>query len=95
MYLAAREVTLRVVKLFRSEVSADVSGALNFTLCEAQYFTAASPLLHLAKPNVTELHIGKYRIIAMRLNTVKGEFLKENKFPDLSRHSGGTAVHLL
>ena len=37
-----------------SEVPAGVGGTLNFTLCEAQYFTAASPLLHLAKPNFTE-----------------------------------------
>ena len=28
-------------------------GTLHFTLCQAQYFTAASPLLHLAKPNFT------------------------------------------
>ena len=44
---------LRIVKLLRSEVSAEVSGTLYFTLCQAQYFTAASPLLHLAKPNFT------------------------------------------
>ena len=31
------------------EVPAGVSGILNFTLCEAQYFTAASPLLHLGE----------------------------------------------
>ena len=29
-------------------------GTLHFTLCAAQYFTAESPLLHLAKPNFTE-----------------------------------------
>ena len=29
-------------------------GTLHFTLCAAQYFTAAAPLLHLAKPNFTE-----------------------------------------
>ncbi|MBP3381119.1 MAG: hypothetical protein J6L00_00615 [Clostridia bacterium] len=35
------------MKLLRSEVPAGVGGTLNFTLCEAQYFTAATPLLHL------------------------------------------------
>ncbi len=39
---------------FASEVPAGVSGTLNFTLCEAQNFTAATPLLHLAKPNFTK-----------------------------------------
>ena len=29
-------------------------GTLNFTLCEAQCFTAVSPPLHLAKPNFTK-----------------------------------------
>jgi len=32
-----------------SEVPAGVGGTLNFTLCVAQNFTAASPLLHLAQ----------------------------------------------
>ena len=31
------------------EVPAGMSGILNFTLCEAQYFTAASPRLHLGE----------------------------------------------
>ncbi|MBP3381116.1 MAG: hypothetical protein J6L00_00600 [Clostridia bacterium] len=35
------------MKLLRSEVPAGVGGTLNFTLCEAQCFTAALPLLHL------------------------------------------------
>ena len=34
-----------------------IRGTLNFTLCEAQYFTAALPLLHLAQPNFTKFAI--------------------------------------
>jgi len=48
------------VKLLRSEVPADVGGTLNFTLCEAQRFTAALPLLHLGiaqtSLNIEEQH---------------------------------------
>ena len=47
--LSGREVMLRIVKLLRSEVSADVSGTLNFTLYEVQHFTAALPQLHFAR----------------------------------------------
>ena len=36
------------------EAPAGVGSTLNFTLCEAQYFTAASLRLHLAKPNFTK-----------------------------------------
>jgi len=39
--LSAREVMLRIVKPLRCEVSAEVGGTLHFTLCKAQYFTAA------------------------------------------------------
>ena len=46
--LSAREVMLRIVKLLRSEVSADVSSTLHFTLYEVQHFTAALPQLHFA-----------------------------------------------
>ena len=45
---------------FASEVPAGVGGTLNFTLCEAQCFTAALPLLHLGVAqtslNVEEQH---------------------------------------
>lgn len=47
--LSGREVMLRIVKLLRSEVSADVSSTLNFTLYEVQHFTAALPQLHFAR----------------------------------------------
>ncbi len=40
---------LRIVKLLRSEVSADVSSTRNFTLYEVQHFTAALPQLHFAR----------------------------------------------
>ena len=45
--LSAREVMLRIVKLLRSEFAAEAGGTLHFILCQAQYFTAALPLLHL------------------------------------------------
>ena len=51
--LAAREVMLRMVKPLRSEVPEGVGGTLDFTSCVARTFTAALPLLHLAKPNFT------------------------------------------
>jgi len=48
------------VKLLCSEVPAGVGGTLNFTLCEAQCFAAALPLLHLGVAqtslNVEEQH---------------------------------------
>lgn len=47
--LSGREVMVRIVKLLRSEVSADVSSTLNFTLYEVQHFTAALPQLHFAR----------------------------------------------
>lgn len=46
--LAAREVMLRIVKLLTSEVSAEVSGTLNFILCKARYFAVASVATSLA-----------------------------------------------
>ena len=52
--LRHEKVMLRIVKLLRSEVPEGVGGTLHFTLCAAQYFTAAVPLLHLAKPNFTK-----------------------------------------
>ena len=45
--LTAHEVMLRIVKLLRSEVSADASGACDFTLCEAQYFTKQNRMQHV------------------------------------------------
>ena len=56
--LSAHEVMLRIVKLLRSEVSADVSGTLHFTLYEVQHFTAASPQLHFARS--AKLHGNQY-----------------------------------
>ena len=54
--LFARSVLLtgerirRIVKLLRSEVSANIVGTLRFTLCKAQYFTSSlgwKAILHL------------------------------------------------
>ena len=74
--LAAREVTLRVVKLLRSEVPASVGGTLHFTLCAAQCFTAASPLLPLAKPNFTNYGVP---VLFVKLFCSTNRNLKDSK----------------
>ena len=42
---------LRIMKLLRNEVPAGMGGTLNFMSCDARYFMAAPPPLHVAKPN--------------------------------------------
>ena len=59
-----REVMLRIVKRLLI-----VGGTLHFTLCQAQYFTAASPLLHLphsGKLHKTQLILFQYDILKTR-----------------------------
>ena len=63
--LAASEAMLRIVKLLRSEAPAGVSGTLNFTLRQAQTFTAAVPLLHLA--HQTSLNIEKENFLSFNV----------------------------
>ena len=48
---SVREAMLRIVKCLLI-----VGGTLNFTLCEAQHFTAASPLLHLGGAQTSLKH---------------------------------------
>ncbi len=48
--LLTREEMRRIVKLLRSDVSANVGSTLHFTLCKAQYFTSSlgwKAILHL------------------------------------------------
>jgi len=49
------------------EVPVGVSGTLNFTLCEAQCFTAALPLLHLGAVQscgICEMRCGAWGVIS-------------------------------
>ena len=78
------------MKLLCSEVPAGVSGTLNFTLCKAQYFTAALPLLHLGIAQtslniaftLSYLHSAPFMLSFARKNTLlstrqKSVFLNE------------------
>ena len=72
---------------------AGVSGTLNFTLCEAQYFTAVLPLLHLGIAQ-TSL-ILKFSTIYDIIGLVGGAIMSESKLRTQSMDFAVSIINLV